>query len=696
MTDRFLFPIAASATILLLVNLFLLKFSALGIIGMAAYLASVSILIGSRMQNEPGTAHLVVGFLTLLSVIILVHTGSYYLFGVSEFTSAITLVLPFGFLFLDAKTPIAKTPVAKKIAPRPRRVPYLFIGLVALEIGLIGLLIGNQTTGLLRSPWHALEPMFFAAYALATGLLFYIIQTTKRDSVAILFSCIHFFVTFSVAAILYPLGFGFDAFVHRATEEWIVRYGVIDPKTPYYIGQYALVAFFTHLTRLPVFFIDVYLVPALAALMLPAGTGIFLKKIWQIPFRRGLVLAWLIPFVPFLNAYLHLTTPFNLAFLLAIFAVFATLAYMRHTLPVLIPLLLGASALASHPLVGAPLCVIIVGACIIIAWGEKKKNSILPIIIATGCCGAAVIPILFAARNAALGLGLPTLAASPLAHFLALFERPYWYAQHAPVIFELLYTSSRGIVPIVILLALVGLFVIKKRRFISLFFLTAASSVFLSAWLLRSSIIFPDVAAYEQGDFPLRLIKLSLVFLLPFAMYALHKIMENISLKRILYITCAVFATLFLTLSLYLSYPQHNPKARFPGLNVTATDVEAVRRIHNRHEAYDYIVLANQLVSAAALTEYSFAQYIPTEQGEIFYYSIPTGGPLYTQYGRMLYEGQKREYMETAMDLAGVDTAYFVLNTYWAHAPAIIDGAKKTADSWETIDDDVWIFTYTR
>ena len=112
---------------------------------------------------------------------------------------------------------------------------------------------------------------------------------------------------------------------------------------------------------------------------------------------------------------------------------------------------------------------------------------------------------------------------------------------------------------------------------------------------------------------------------------------------------------------------------------------------------YDYIVLSNQLTSAAALTEYSFAKYFNTEKGELFYYAIPTGGPLYQEYGHMLYEGQKRTYMETAMDLVGVQTAYFVVSEYWANADDIIEGAKQTADSWHVIDDGkIWIFVYKR
>lgn len=149
-------------------------------------------------------------------------------------------------------------------------------------------------------------------------------------------------------------------------------------------------------------------------------------------------------------------------------------------------------------------------------------------------------------------------------------------------------------------------------------------------------------------------------------------------------------------ISLYLSYPQRNIKARFPGLNVTDNDFKAVEWIHNRHNQYDYIVLSNQLVSAAALTNYSFAKYFSSPYGEIFYYSVPTGGLLYKQYGKMLYEGQKREYMIEAMNLVNVKKSYFIVNSYWANADKIIEGAKKTANAWLIIDGGkVWIFEYS-
>jgi hypothetical protein len=217
------------------------------------------------------------------------------------------------------------------------------------------------------------------------------------------------------------------------------------------------------------------------------------------------------------------------------------------------------------------------------------------------------------------------------------------------------------------------------------------------------------------------------MFLLPFGMYLFSRLqIKDFRLKifcqpsttnnrqqLVAYSLRLTAISILLMLSLYFSYPQRNVKARFPGYNVTANHFQAVEWIHDneaisyKQSTISYIVLADQITSAAALTDYSFAKYFrvkrdPAQGGgdtpqEIFYYSIPTGGILYQQYGKMIYEGQKREYMVAAMNLAGVDTAYFVVNSYWANSQKIIEGAKKTADDWREFGDgQVWVFLYKR
>jgi len=431
------------------------------------------------------------------------------------------------------------------------------------------------------------------------------------------------------------------------------------------------------------------------------------------------------------------------------------------------PLLIAAAALVTHPLLGMPLLI----TSIVVFFLQKTKCKRI-ILLLLFIAIAVSAPALFALNNLRVGVGWPTFT-NPLANidrFVELFERPYWYLKNAPLMFEVLYGWERLIVPVVVGLALLGIFLssrakschatarrdeversvaadasayenatephshhndrflhfarrlrsegfgrndrnarparagfasLRMTKYQLLLFPTISLALFIGGWLLRNWIVFPDVVAYEQGDFPLRLIRASLIFLLPFAIYGLFAIFEKLnkiyinSTKLILLnFVQFILIPLVLMLSFYLSYPQRNIKARFPGYNITASDFKAVEWIHNRHSDYNYIVLSNQLVSAAALTNYSFAKYFPNG---IFYYALPTGGPQYQDYGRMLYEGQKREYMLSAMDRVGADTGYFVINKYWANSDKIIESAKLGADDWEVVDDGrVWVFVYKK
>ena len=117
----------------------------------------------------------------------------------------------------------------------------------------------------------------------------------------------------------------------------------------------------------------------------------------------------------------------------------------------------------------------------------------------------------------------------------------------------------------------------------------------------------------------------------------------------------------------------------------------------------NYIALANQQVSAAALREFGFKKYYTPSPyqgeggGEVFYYPIPTGGPLYQYYLDMVYKKLSRETMNAAMDLVGVKKGYFILNKYWWAFPKILEEAKFEADDWKDFGNgEVYVFEYTR
>lgn len=641
----------------------------------------------------------------LITYTILTNALIYYTYGTTGVTSVLVLTLSWLFFWLPSKEDIVDKAVGfftrwKRFVEdiqhpfRDAKIVFLTTFVAFLDTTLLGLLWSRRTVDLMPSPWQAVTGWFFIIFTLSTILLIYTIAKHRYRNVAIALISLHLFTLYAIAPLLYPLGYGFDAFIHRATETWIFQNGFILPKQPYYIGQYSLVVFLAHITRLPLFWIDVLLVPILATTLIPAFVTKNIKRIWpEMKTFWQIILTLGIALIPFLS--FHLTTPHNLVMVLSLLTIFATLASQRDNTRWYLPFLLTLTALITHPLIGAPIFGFVLTAWIIsktdkIAW----KTVWLTLASITQLF---LLPLMFTLNNLRTGHGLPTFGNpfTALPHFLELFARPYWYLQHAPIKWEMLYAYERMIIPLAIIFAIIGFILSKKKKVDMYLYPATAFAIFLSAWLLRSWVTFPDVVVYEQGDYPMRLIRASMLFLLPWFLYGIYLFFEAVKkplLKKILFIGFAAA----LTISFYFSYPQRNIKARFPGFNVTQADFEAVKWIHENAQD-EYIVLANQLVSAAALTEYGFAKSYDTSLGELFYYSVPTGGPLYAQYGKMLYEGQERQFMKDAMILAGVDSSYFVIDSYWAKADEIIEGAKKTADSWQIIDEgNVWIFEYTQ
>ena len=140
---------------------------------------------------------------------------------------------------------------------------------------------------------------------------------------------------------------------------------------------------------------------------------------------------------------------------------------------------------------------------------------------------------------------------------------------------------------------------------------------------------------------------------------------------------------------IYLAYPRRDNYDTSRGFNTGAADFLAVEYIE-KNAPTDYIVLANQQVSAAAVLQYGFKRYY----GDVFYYPIPTGGELY-QFFLQMNERPSREIVEEAMRLTDVNTAYYVVNDYWWQSERLIETAKLEADDWIALDSGkVHVFRY--
>ena len=79
----------------------------------------------------------------------------------------------------------------------------------------------------------------------------------------------------------------------------------------------------------------------------------------------------------------------------------------------------------------------------------------------------------------------------------------------------------------------------------------------------------------------------------------------------------------------YNALPRHDALVTGRGWSTGAADQEAVKLIEYDADGKPYTVLANQSVSAAAVDLLGFKRYSTTNDGDVFFYPIPTGGPLY-------------------------------------------------------------------
>ncbi len=623
----------------------------------------------------------------------IIGTIGYLLFDLHWPVMAAMIIGPFGLFFLTKSWP-------KITAPKTtyKYTGWLTLFFLILESALIINLVLMASTTPPPSPWQLVDWTFFWLFFTSTLLLLglnFLFPTNR----SLWLTSLHLLVMYSVTNLLYPLGFGFDGFIHRATEEWIKVHGFIIPKLPVYLGQYTTVVLLSKITTISIKTIDLWFVPVLAAFTLPRFIAPTLARVFAVPARHAINLTFVFTLIYFFA--LFLTTAYNILILLTILAVFTGLQYYESpTRPLLF--LLGTMSVAGlciHPLLGAPLSLFVAA-----FWIEKNTRYQKTLHIVYTTLMALLVPALFMAFLYFTRHIIPTFVNpfSKLDLFLQYFRAPYWYKHPAAWYWDALYIWE-WLIPVVALsFGIFGYYYFKTKR-APLFFYTAIGLT-ISSFLLRTLVVFPDVHATEQGDYPLRLLKGALLFLLPYIMvgfWQTDNFLATCAAKcknfRLHYISLLFIFAGAITVSWYLSYPQWNPKVQFPGYNVSATDFEVVTWIHDQNPAYNYVVLTNPVTAIAALEKYSFAKYFKINDTYLSYYSIPTGGPLYDLYTEMWTDGQRRETMEKAMNLVGADKAYFIIPSYWTKFNSIVEGAKKSANSWQAFNNEqIYVFTYQK
>ena len=560
---------------------------------------------------------------------------------------------------------------------------------------IVSMLQASATLEAARSPWLLVPPAIFVSMGLALFFLFSGLFTGKSKAVLLPLTCLALFTFLSVALLAFPLGYGFDGFIHKTTEEYLAQFGSISPKPFYYAGQYVLVLFFHHAFALPIGPIDSLLVPTLAALLLPfawhAAASHLLKN------RRAALLPlagiFLLPLASFIA-----TTPQGLANLWLLLLVLASIPFLAHKKQM--PIWLGIPVLCLlliHPLAGIQALVFFALAA---AWSRGWQK----IFWAIAALGGLMLPAAFLANAwiSRLPMSVSFSSFSWRELFASLSLMPFWNTRfNASLDFAYLFAQNAGL--LLLLVAGLILWFKKKERGLLAPSIVFALTLGVSFILLRFGLSFSFLIDYERADYANRLLPLMAFALAPALILAIASAAERLEKQAWILRASAVALLAALALSSwYFAFPRHDAYAVGHGFTVSASDLEAVRQVENLAGGEPYVALANQAVSAAALRTLGF-EFI----GDQFRYPIPTGGSLYQIFLDMNASpnrGAARRARDFAVSRCLMDPAckdgalsrvYFFVNDYWTDAPRIRETAKATSDAFTTTSDGkVSVFEY--
>lgn len=687
-------------------NLFVWESRLLGWTFGPAYLIFCSLIIGFTLFKYRTTIFKIIyGFFFLSAGISFFGAIIYYFYKLNDLTIAALIIcipliiLPFLRYGNHPETKQDFNPI--QINPHLLRTTLLIAAFIFLEIINLRYLLGAGTTEAIRTPWKILPFNFFLNYFAASLVLLWFILKSQKEGLNLILISIHTFLTVSLILFVYKIGYGFDPFIHQATEKIIASQGFILPKPFYYLGQYSLVVLLAKILFMPVEWIDKLILPVFISLILPVTIYFSLKPFNiknQVPGASlPALLILVLPFTTFIA-----TTPQGLANFCLLIIIFLSLIALRHEFHIFYLWFLAFATLLIHPLAGLPALIFVFFLTLFRFF--KKQEGIFEFIrhllfFTAFILGALAIPLLFLFailffKDSTTIFSLETIESSKNILEVIDWNLPVWINHFQPL-YDLIYTYGKNIPFILLTIGLIGYGLIKKQLSSSIVYLMAFLAMIINYICMKLFIGFPSLIKYEQNIFSERILEISFYFLIPLFLFALYKFFQKLekNASHLLKIFFTTFFALILTFSLYYSYPKDDGEDYHidRGYSVSNSDIAAVHMIAQNAGKEDYIVLSNQMVGAAAIREFGFKKYY----GQNFYYSIPTGYPLYQYYLRMVYNTPSRATIAEAANLVNVNLVYFVINQYWTDSKKIIEKTKTTADEWFDIDNGkVWIFKY--
>lgn len=623
----------------------------------------------------------------LLALLPVSGTLLYFFYELNWLSIIIALLTSSGISFVISKA-IQKNRTEKKNEPVKKISKSEFISLIAFlffTILAFAVLIKSSSDKSLISPWQVVPEKFFFFYTFSAASLFISLGSKNiRQKSKTWLIRIFYFLSFSVCLFIYKAGYGFDPFIHQATMEFIDKHGFIEPKNPYYIGQYSLIIILHRISGLSISFINTWLLAILSAFFLPVSLAKFLKRhaAEQISIPALLVLG---------SAPFIMSAPQNLAYLFLILSIFSAI----KTKSLLLSSLFALASACVHPLAGLAAL-----SFIVFSFWDRYQNKLTDKIKKIGLAliftGASIaIPAaLYIGGGESLSFNQAIIGLKSFGQ--SIFHFDLAGRESSVLNFSYLFFYNKTL--ILLIIAISGFFIIRKNKetFSNLKAAHLSSLSALLAFILSLSIKFSDVIAYEQNAYSQRLLIISFLFMLPSILLVLNLAVQKIlKQNQVIKIIFLIMASIVLSASLYISYPRLDRYYNSRGYSTSSYDIAAVKAIEQKMTDQRYAVLANQQVSAAALKEFGFEKKVG-ENSEIYFYPIPTGGKLYEYYLRAVYGAPTKNLMEEAMNFSGTDNVFLVINKYWNRSAELINQAKLEADSWQSIEDEVYIFQYNK
>ncbi|MFA5358879.1 MAG: hypothetical protein WC310_03615 [Patescibacteria group bacterium] len=736
-------------SLIVIANILTWKSLTIGIIFGFTYLFWNGYLLGKAFfKREQLAIQLLVGSFLILAVISLLGTAAYYPYKLTnQITAIILFIIP---LIINAiqkaisqqtnKLPIPAIAVWLREAAKYSLKIKGFLWRFSLErktelkkfsvyclllTTYTGLMIYcwlivylNITDQAINSLWQVLPLKFLAGYFLCTLVLIIITTTKKQRGLNLMLVRSHAFLTVGLALFIYQIGYGFDPFIHQAAEKVISVTGIILPKTVYYIGQYSLVVNLSRLLQLPTSVVDAFLLPLLFSAFIPTFIYLVYRKVTGENLTvidpdheeiRQRSIYYFLPLVILLFplADFIATTPQGLANFFALIIIIGSSLLISknvdHSFSYLL-LFLSFVTVAIHPLTGIPILffsIILFFSTYRFQHNYWRKVVIIFIILASliSLPGAFFIQN-FSSPHIINNLTLEKINWTEIKNAFSVLAPSF--DNKFRLLDDYFHFFGDNVKWLTIVFGAIGYYLINKKKddnkeskyyLYPLFFLLLLADYFS----LRIFIDWQSVINYEQNDYALRLFNLSFYFLFPLALYSFYELTHKILRQKMLVkIFFGIIFALLITANLYLSYPHSDAYQISHFYSTSRSDILAVSYME-QNTTGNYIVLANQSTSAAVLKIFGFKKYYKTTKGEIFYYPIPTSGPLYKIYLEMVYGEPTRKKMIQAMDTVGVNQGYFVINKYWNDFDKITSEIMTQADSWQEIDNgNVHIFYFKR